>query len=160
MSTLSQLCPFCNQPITEQDFSASNFIIGDGIGHKQCPTINTSKSDDKESKIKDLLLQLTFEAVEHKSNSWKRHGNNDIPIYSKTVNNLSIPTYRVQIPLTNDEVTVRGYHDYKSPEYTDNVYYKDRATFIDDNHRLTYTKEDSVIGALYGFRDAVSIETR
>ena len=34
---MSQNCSHCNRPITEQDWASSNFDIGTGIRHKQCP---------------------------------------------------------------------------------------------------------------------------
>lgn len=30
-------CPLCKQAITDQDFATSNFVIGAGIQHKECP---------------------------------------------------------------------------------------------------------------------------
>ena len=33
----SDNCQKCKQPITEQDWASSNFFLGAGIEHKQCP---------------------------------------------------------------------------------------------------------------------------
>ena len=34
---MSSNCSKCNKAVTDQDFSTSNFIIGAGISHKNCP---------------------------------------------------------------------------------------------------------------------------
>eukprot|EP01084_Bolivina_argentea_P050718 93279_1 len=123
----------------------------------------------KESTLLNLLLKLTFEDVTQSINGWTKHQytKNKILMHSKTVNNLSIPTYRLQMKLKPNEVSIDNFYEFIAAGYNGNVdnswksvQDQDIIHCIDKDHQIEYIKQESIVGILYGSRDDCRMVTR